>query len=87
MKRFVLHLFPLTAFFLLSNILSYAQVLVMPGDHPDPSVVKIGNEYWASATTSNWLPAFPIMKSNDLIHWEQVSAVFDKKPAWADYYF
>jgi len=55
-----------------------AQILVMPGDHPDPSLVKIGDEYWASSTTSNWLPAFPLMKSKDLIHWEEVSVVFEK---------
>jgi xylan 1,4-beta-xylosidase len=48
-----------------------AQTLVLPGDHPDPSVVKIGNSYWASATTSNWAPAFPLLQSNDLIHWQQ----------------
>lgn len=58
----------------------------MPGDHPDPSVVKIGDTYWASATTSNWLPAFPLMKSHDLVHWQREGAVFNSPPAWADYY-
>ncbi len=64
-----------------------AQRLVMPGDYPDPSVVKIGDTYWASATTSNWMPAYPILKSKDLIQWETVSHVFDQKPDWVDYYF
>lgn len=66
---------------------SMAQRLVMPGDHPDPSVVKIGNSYWASATTSNWMPAFPILKSSDLNTWQTVGHVFNVLPAWADYYF
>lgn len=35
------------------NCSLFAQQLVLPGDHPDPSVTKIGNRYWASATTSN----------------------------------
>jgi xylan 1,4-beta-xylosidase len=61
--------------------------LVLPGDNPDPSVVKVGDTYWASATTSNWMPAYPILKSNDLIHWETKGFVFEKKPDWADYYF
>jgi xylan 1,4-beta-xylosidase len=64
-----------------------AQKLVMPGDHPDPSVVKIGNTYWASATTSNWLPAFPLMKSKDLLKWKTTGYVFDTIPSWSDYYF
>jgi xylan 1,4-beta-xylosidase len=64
-----------------------AQQLVLPGDNPDPSVVKIGKNYWASATTSNWFPAFPLYKSKDLVHWTQKGYVFNRLPSWADYYF
>ncbi len=63
-----------------------AQQLVLPGDHPDPSVVKIGNEYWGVGTTSNWFPAFPIYRSNDLVNWKPAGNVFTKIPDWADYY-
>jgi beta-xylosidase len=66
---------------------SHAQVLVLPGDFPDPSVVKIGDSYWATATTSNWAPAFPLLHSKDLVHWELKSHVFMNLPSWADYYF
>lgn len=66
---------------------SIAQRLVLPGDYPDPSVVKIGDTYWATATTSNWLPAFPLLKSSDLINWHSVGNIFTEKPDWADYYF
>jgi beta-xylosidase len=60
----------------------------MPGDFPDPSVVKVGDTYWASATSSNWGPAFPLLKSDNLTEWQLVGHVFpDKLPAWADYYF
>jgi xylan 1,4-beta-xylosidase len=64
-----------------------AQQLVLPGDHPDPSVVKIGDTYWASATTSNWAPAFPLLQSKDLVHWTSKGTVFPQLPDWADYYF
>ena len=66
---------------------SFAQQLVMPGDHPDPSVVKIGDHYWASATTSNWAPAFPLLSSTDLVNWKLEGHVFNQLPSWADYYF
>ena len=79
------------AFLGLVIILNYsfsdAQQLVLRGDYPDPSVIKIGTTYWASATTSNWMPAYPILKSKDLVNWKTVSHVFMKLPAWADYYF
>lgn len=70
----------------LSIFRSNSQQLVLPGDHPDPSVVKIGNEYWSVGTTSNWFPAFPLYRSNDLVNWKAAGHVFTKMPAWADYY-
>lgn len=66
---------------------SPSQQLIMMGSHPDPSVVKIGDTYWASTTSSNWFPAFPLLYSNDLINWKQKGYIFNKPPAWADYYF
>jgi xylan 1,4-beta-xylosidase len=75
------------AIFLLIFSISNAQQLVLRGDYPDPSVIRIGDTYWASATTSNWMPAYPILKSKDLVNWKLVSHVFMKLPDWADYYF
>jgi xylan 1,4-beta-xylosidase len=65
----------------------FAQRLVMPGDHPDPSVVMIGDTYWASATTSNWGPAYPLLSSTDLVNWKLQGHIFNQLPEWADYYF
>jgi xylan 1,4-beta-xylosidase len=61
---------------------------VLAGDYPDPSVTKVGDTYWATATSSNWGPTFPLLKSTDLQHWNLVGHVFPgERPAWADYYF
>lgn len=67
--------------------ISSAQTLVMPGDYPDPSAVKIGDRYYASATSSNWAPALPILESRDLLTWDLKGYVFTSLPSWADYYF
>jgi xylan 1,4-beta-xylosidase len=67
------------------SLSSFSQQLVLRGDYPDPSVVKIGDTYWA--TTSNWGPAYPILRSKDLVNWTTRSHVFMKLPDWADYYF
>lgn len=57
---------------------------VLPGDIPDPTAVKIGDTYYASATSNEWLPLFPIFKSKDLINWELVTYVFpESAPDWA----
>jgi xylan 1,4-beta-xylosidase len=81
---------PRTICFLLLVVLSVnaaAQQLVIPGDNADPSVVKIKDTYWASATTSNWMPAYPLLRSKDLVNWKTAGHVFNTVPAWADYYF
>ena len=61
---------------------------VLAGDYPDPSVTKVGDTYWATATTSNWGPIFPLLTSKNLVDWQLVGHVFpEQRPAWADYYF
>jgi beta-xylosidase len=77
---------PVLFFFILLCGNIYSQQLVLPGDHPDPSVVKIAGDYWASATTSNWMPAFPVYHSKDLKNWTKKSVVFKTMPQWADFY-
>ena len=61
---------------ILFHLTGFSQQLVMQGDHPDPSVVKIGDTYWATATTSNWLPVFPLLKSKVLVNWKLAGNVF-----------
>ncbi|HEX8367968.1 MAG TPA: family 43 glycosylhydrolase [Pyrinomonadaceae bacterium] len=56
---------------------------VIPGDFPDPSVIRVGEDYYATATTGGWSPHFPLLRSKDLINWEIIGAVFSEKPAWA----
>ena len=58
--------------------------VVLPGDFPDPTVTKIGDTYWASATTAEWGAVFPIFSSYNLLDWELVGHVFPEKlPDWA----
>jgi beta-xylosidase len=55
---------------------------VIAGDFPDPSVIRVGQDYWATATSGEWAPEFPILHSRDLVEWEVVGAVFQTRPAW-----
>ncbi|HEX8330271.1 MAG TPA: family 43 glycosylhydrolase [Hymenobacter sp.] len=58
--------------------------VVLPGDFPDPTITKIGDTYWASATSAEWGAIFPIFSSKNLLDWELVGHVFpDKQPDWA----
>ena len=56
---------------------------VYSGDFPDPSVVRIGPEYWAAGTAPpDGQP--PILRSPDLVHWTLAGSIFQKAPAWTD---
>ena len=56
---------------------------VIPGDFADPTVIRVGNIYYASGTSSEWAPHYPLFTSTDLIHWKQLGYVLPKTPAWA----
>jgi xylan 1,4-beta-xylosidase len=56
---------------------------VLAGDYPDPSVIRVGRDYWATATTSQWAPIFPPLHSTDLVNWESRGAVFQTPPSWS----
>jgi beta-xylosidase len=57
---------------------------VISGDHPDPTIVRTGGAFYASATTSAWAPVFPVFRSVDLVNWQQVGAILPAPPAWTN---
>ncbi len=57
---------------------------VFPGDHPDPTILRVGQHFWASATSGEWGPQFPLFHSTDLMHWTPQGAIFPVQPAWAE---
>src|ERR1700677_77096 len=56
---------------------------ILPGDHPDPTIVRIGNTYWTASTSGDWAPEFPLYRSTDLHTWTAAGAIFPQTPAWA----
>ncbi|MDR6197222.1 glycoside hydrolase family 43 protein [Siphonobacter sp. SORGH_AS_0500] len=56
---------------------------VIPGDFADPSVIRVGDTYYATGTSSEWAPHFPLYQSTDLIHWKSMGYVFPQTPSWA----
>ena len=54
---------------------------VIPGDHPDPTLTKIGDFFYTSGSSFN--PTPKIYRSSDLVHWEVISQPVS--PTWAGY--
>lgn len=42
---------------------------ILPGFHPDPSIVRVGRDFYAATSTFEWWPGVPIYHSRDLVHW------------------
>lgn len=43
---------------------------VLPGFNPDPSIVRVGEDYYIAVSSFEWFPGVPIYHSRDLMHWE-----------------
>lgn len=55
---------------------------VIPGDIPDPTVIRVGEMYYAAGTTSDFAPNYPIYESVDLVNWKQIGSIFIEQPMW-----
>ena len=45
---------------------------VLPGFHADPSVCRVGDDFYLVNSTFQYFPGVPVFHSKDLIHWEQI---------------
>ena len=51
---------------------------IIPGFYPDPSVCRVGDDYYLVTSSFEWFPGLPIFHSKDLVHWEQIGHVLDR---------
>lgn len=42
---------------------------ILPGFNPDPSIVRVADDYYIATSTFEWYPGVQIHHSRDLIHW------------------
>lgn len=51
---------------------------VITGYYPDPSVCRVGDDFYLINSSFQSFPGVPIFHSKDLIHWEQIGNVLDR---------
>ena len=54
--------------------MSYPNPLIS-GFNPDPSVVRVGDDYFLATSTFEYLPGIPIYRSRDFVEWERIGHV------------
>lgn len=45
---------------------------IIPGFHPDPSICRVGEDYFLVNSSFAYFPGVPLFHSRDLVHWQQI---------------
>lgn len=51
---------------------------VISGFHPDPSVCRVGEDYYLVTSSFEYFPGVPLFHSKDLVNWKQIGHVLTK---------
>ncbi|MFN8381540.1 MAG: glycoside hydrolase family 43 protein [Anaerolineales bacterium] len=51
---------------------------ILSGCYPDPSICRVGDDYYLVTSSFEYFPGLPIFHSRDLIHWRQIGHVLDR---------
>ncbi len=51
---------------------------ILPGYHPDPSICRVGGDYYLVNSTFEWYPGLPVYHSKDLVNWELIGYGIDR---------
>lgn len=51
---------------------------VLAGFYPDPSILRVGRDYYLVNSTFTWFPGLPVFHSRDLVSWTQVGNAIDR---------
>ncbi|MEU9361063.1 glycoside hydrolase family 43 protein [Streptomyces sp. NPDC048301] len=48
---------------------------VLRGFHPDPSILRVGDDYYIATSTFEWLPGVALHHSRDLVNWRPLGGI------------
>lgn len=57
---------------------------ILTGFYPDPSIVKVGSDYYLINSTFSYFPGIPVFQSKDLKNWKQIGNVIHR-PSQMDF--
>lgn len=53
---------------------------VIHADYSDPDAIRVGNDYYMTASSFNHVPGLPILHSKDLVNWELIGHALKQQP-------
>jgi len=74
----------LTTFFiivLINNIFGQSTFKnpIISGMNPDPSICRVGDDFYLVTSTFEYFPGVPVYHSKDMVHWKQIGYALDSK--------
>jgi xylan 1,4-beta-xylosidase len=57
---------------------------ILPGFYPDPSILRVGEDYYLVNSTFAFFPGLPVFHSRDMVHWAQIGNAIDR-PSQVDF--
>jgi|GEM_PF-14668 len=51
---------------------------ILAGFYPDPSICRVGSDYYLVTSTFSYFPGIPVFHSRDLVNWELIGHVMDR---------
>ena len=51
---------------------------ILPGFYPDPSIIRVDDDFYIVNSSFEYFPAIPIWHSKDLVHWRQIGNAVDR---------
>ena len=52
---------------------------ILTGFYPDPSICRVGEDFYLVTSSFAYAPGVPLFHSRDLAHWEQIGNILQRK--------
>src|ERR1051326_7517550 len=53
---------------------------IIHADYSDPDVIRVGDDFYLTASSFNCVPGLPILHSKDLVNWTIIGHVYAQQP-------
>ena len=51
---------------------------ILAGFYPDPTIIRVGDDYYVATSSFAYFPGVPIFHSKDLVNWTQIGHILDR---------